>query len=95
MEEHIHLGDGPRGGITVLAVKRDIARVLAGFLKILFGLDEHPTRPACRVIYKHAGLRFYETHHESHHPCRRIELAAFFPGTVRKILYQVLVRCTE
>ena len=95
VQEHVHLGDRPRGAVVLLPGEVQVARVAAVVGHVVAGVDEHAARPGARVVDRHPFLRVDETDHELHDLAGRVELAALLAGRVGEVADQVLVGGAE
>ena len=91
VEDHVHVADGPHRAVGVLAVERQVVRVLALLLHILVRLDQEAPRTRGGIVDGVARLGLGELHQEANHLARGIELAALLARAVREELDQVLV----
>ena len=58
---------------------------------VLVALVEHAPAAASRIIERSSALGVEDAHHQLHDPMRRVELAGFLAGRVRKLTDQVFV----
>ena len=91
VQDHVHLADGPGGAVVVLAGQHQVARVAAGLLHELLGVDQHAARANRGVQDLHAFLGIEEQDQQAIDLGRRVELAALLAGAVGEVLDQVLV----
>ena len=95
VEQHVHLADGPRAEVLLLAVERQVARVAALPFDVVGALDQHAAGAGGRVADAHPlGGRQQLDDQLDDHP-RGVELAALLAGIVGELLDQVLVGAAE
>lgn len=91
MQDHVHLGDGPGAAVVLLARQGHTAPVLAVFLHVLLGVDEHAAGAGAGVIDAHAGAGLDQADHHADDATGGVELAALLAGRVGELADQVLV----
>ena len=95
VEQHVHLADGPRAEVLLLAVERQVTRIACLPLDVVGALDQHAAGAGGRVADAHPlGRRQQLDDQLDDHP-GRVELAALLAGIVGELLDQVLVGAAE
>ena len=95
VEVEVHAGDRRGGEVHLLAVEPQRPDVPAVVPDLADRLDEHPARPAGRVVDRLAGLRVEELHEQPDDGPGREELAGLLARLVGELAQQVLVRRAE
>ena len=95
MEQHVHLADGPRAQVLLLAVERQVARIASVALDVMRTLDQHAAGAGGRVADAHSFGRRQQLDDELDDHPRRVELAALLAGVVGELLDEVLVGAAE
>ena len=94
-EQHVHLADGPRAEVLLLAVEGQVARIAAVALDVVGALDQHAPGPGRRIADAHPLGRRQQLDDELDDHPRRVELTALLAGVVGELLDQVLVGAAE
>lgn len=95
MKQHVHLGDGPYGTSSLLTKKVRLSTVLAVLVDVVLCRDQHPARPAARIIdvVPKGGLQ--KSNHHANNRTRGVELTALFACTISELANQVFIRGTK
>ncbi len=95
VQQHVHGGDAPRGGVRVLAAEREPAGVTTVFADVLMGRDQHAAGARAGVVDGVTGVRVDEPDHHPHHVTRGVELSAAPTCGVGERVEEVPVRGSE
>ena len=91
MQEHVHLADRPSVQVHFLTIQREVLRVVPVFDEVVAGLDQHATRPRCRVVYAHSCFWFKQRHQQPNNFARRVKFAALLTSRVCELLDQIFI----
>ena len=94
VDGQVHVGQAPRGGVGLLAVDGDVARVAAVGFDELVGLHEHAARAATGVVDA-VLVGFEHFDEDADDAARRIELAAELAFGLGELAEEVFVDAAE